>query len=117
MKELLKKVFSQKTSSLIFVGFGTFSIFTFIVIPCLISSLFILNLISVALGLFTIIFLYYYIKMDRFLSRFINVEPGETELDYINPNELKPKNKKIYKEFIDKESPVKFVKLKKKFNI
>lgn len=55
--------------------------------------------------------------MDRFLSRFINVEPGETELDYINPNELKPKNKKIYKEFIDKESPVKFVKLKKKFNI
>jgi len=33
MKQLLEKVFNKKVSSPIFVGFGTFAIFTFIVFP------------------------------------------------------------------------------------
>ena len=102
MKDLLKKVFSRKTSSPIFVGFGTFSIFTFIVFPGLTAANTILNILSGIVGLFTIMFLYYYINMDKFVDKYINIEPGETELDYINPEELKPKKKKIVK----KDNPI-----------
>jgi glucan phosphoethanolaminetransferase (alkaline phosphatase superfamily) len=97
MKELFKKVFSQKTSSPIFVGFGTFAIFTFIVFPGLTAANTTLNILSGIVGLFSLIFVYYYIKMDKFINNIINFEPGETELDYINPDELKPKRKRTVK--------------------
>lgn len=93
MKELFKKVFSEKTSSPIFVGVGTFSILTFIVFPGLTVANTILNILSGILGLFVLIFVYYYINMDKFVNHIINFESGETDLDYMNPNELK-KNKK-----------------------
>lgn len=93
MKDLFKKVFSQKTSSPIFVGFGAFAIFTFIVFPGLTAANTILNILSGALGLFTLIFVYYYINMDKFVDKVFHIEPGETELDYINPEELEPKKR------------------------
>jgi hypothetical protein len=114
MKELFKKVFSQKTSSPIFVGFGTFAILTFIVFPGLTVANTILNIISGILGLFTIIFVYYYINMDKFVGKFINIEPGETEFDYINPEELKPKKKRNLKQFDGVKSDEQFVKTRKK---
>lgn len=40
--------------------------------------------------------------MDKFVNNIINIEPGETELDYINPEELQPKKKKIVK----KQNPI-----------
>lgn len=97
MKELFKKVFSKKTSSPIFVGFGTFAIFTFIVFPGLTAANTMLNIFSAIVGLFTLIFIYYYISMDKFIDQIINFEPGETELDYINPEELQPKKKRTTK--------------------
>lgn len=97
MKDILKKVFSQKTASPIFVGFGTFAILTFIVFPGLTVSSTIVNIISGILGLFVLIFVYYYIKMDKVVNNLINFEPGETELDYVNPDELKPKKKRTVK--------------------
>ncbi len=97
MKDLFKKVFSQKTSSPIFVGFGTFAILTFIVFPGLTASNTILNIFSGIIGLFTLIFVYYYINMDKLVNDIMHIEPGETELDYINPEELKPKKKKVKK--------------------
>jgi glucan phosphoethanolaminetransferase (alkaline phosphatase superfamily) len=97
MKELFKKVFSQKTSSSVFVGFGAFAIFTFIVFPGLTAADTMLNVLSGIVGIFSLIFLYYYIKMDKFINNIMNFEPGETELDYINPNELKPKRKRTVK--------------------
>jgi hypothetical protein len=114
MKDLFKKVFSQKTSSPIFVGFGTFAIITFIVFPGLTAANTILNIISGILGLFTIIFVYYYINMDKFVDKFINIEPGETELDYINPEELQPKKKRNVKQFDGVKSDNQFVKTRKK---
>lgn len=97
MKDLFKKVFSQKTASPIFVGFGVFAIFTFIVFPGLTASNTILNILCGILGIFTLIFVYYYINMDKFVNNLVNIEPGETELDYINPEELQPKKKQTKK--------------------
>jgi hypothetical protein len=102
MKDLFKKVFSKKTSSPIFVGFGTFAIFTFIVFPGLTAANTILNVLSGFVGLFTLIFVYYYINMDKFVNNIINIEPGETELDYINPEELQPKKKTVKKKPVKK---------------
>ena len=110
MKELFKKVFSQKTSSPIFVGFGAFAIFTFIVFPGLTAADTMLNVLSAIVGIFSLIFLYYYIKMDKFVDQFMNIEPGETELDYINPKELKPKKKRNVKQFDGAKSEEPFVK-------
>lgn len=114
MKELFKRVFSKNTASPIFVGFGAFAIFTFIVFPGLTASNTIFNVLSGILGLFTLIFVYYYINMDKFVDKFINIEPGETELDYINPDELKPKKKKNPKQFDGVQSDKPFVKTRKK---
>ena len=97
MKDLLKKVFSKKTSSPIFVGFGTFATLSFIVFPGLTATNTILNILSGILGLFVLIFVYYYINMDKLVNNIMHFEPGETELDYINPDELKPKKKRTTK--------------------
>jgi hypothetical protein len=106
MKELFKKVFSKKTSTPIFVGFGAFAIFTFIVFPGLTAANTMFNILSGILGLFTLIFVYYYINMDKFVDQFINIEPGETELDYISPEELKTKKKSTKKKSTKSEFPI-----------
>jgi hypothetical protein len=97
MKQLLEKVFNKKISSPIFVGFGTFAIFTFIVLPGLTASNTILNILSGILGLFSIMFVYYYINMDKFVDKLMNIEPGETELDYIPKDEIEKIKKRITK--------------------
>jgi hypothetical protein len=97
MKELLKKVFSKKISTPVFVGFGVFAIFTFIVFPGLTVNNTFLNIISTIIGIFTLVYIFYYINGDKVYETFMNVEPGETELDFIPPEELKPKNKVVKK--------------------
>jgi hypothetical protein len=114
MKNLLKKVFSKKTASPIFVGFGAFAIITFIVFPGLTAADTMLNILSGVIGLFTLIFIYYYINMDLFIDKIINIEPGETELDYINPEELTSKKKRNPKQFNGVKSEEGFVKTRKK---
>ena len=114
MKQLFKKVFSQKTSSPIFVGFGTFATLSFIVFPGLTMANTVVNILSGILGLFVLIFVYYYIHMDKLIDSLMNIEPGETELDYINPDELKPKKKKNPKQFDGVQSEKPFVKTRKK---
>ena len=94
MKELLKKVFSKKTSSPIFVGFGAFAIFTFIVFPGLTVANTFLNILAALIGVFTLTFIFYYIEGDKIYKSITEIEPGETELDYINPEEIKPNKKK-----------------------
>ncbi len=97
MKELLKKVFSKKISTPVFVGFGVFAIFTFIVFPGLTVDNVFLNIITTLIALFTLVFLFYYINGDKVYDTFVNIEPGETEIDYVNPEELKPKKRTIRK--------------------
>ncbi len=110
MKQLLEKVFNKKISSPIFVGFGTFAIFTFIVFPGLTASNTILNILSGILGLFSIMFVYYYINMDKFVDKLMNIEPGETELDYIPKDEIE----KIKKGITKKEKVIIHPKVKNK---
>ncbi len=115
MKELLKKVFSVKTSSPVFIGFGTFAIFTFIVFPGLTVANTVLNVLSALIGIFTLTFIFYYLKIDKMYENFTHIEPGETELDYINPEELQPKKKKRNpKQFDGVKSDEPFVKTRKK---
>jgi hypothetical protein len=110
MKQLLEKVFNKKISSPIFVGFGTFAIFTFIVFPGLTAANTILNILSAILGLFSIMFVYYYINMDKFVDKLMNIEPGETELDYIPKDEIE----KIKKGITKKEKVIIHPKVKNK---
>lgn len=110
MKQLLEKVFNKKISSPIFVGFGTFAIFTFIVFPGLTVANTILNILSGIVGLFTICFLYYYINMDKFVDKIMHIEPGETELDYISKDEIE----KIKKKTTKKEKVIIHPKVKNK---
>lgn len=114
MKELFKKVFSEKISSPVFVGFGAFAIFTFIVFPGLTAANTILNIISALVGVFTLTFIFYYLKADKLYETFTDVEPGETELDYISPEELNPKKKRNPKQFDGVKSDEPFLKTRKK---
>ena len=90
MKELFKKTFNNKITTPIFVGLGTFAIFTFIVFPGLTAPSTIFNIVSGVVGLFTLVFVFFYLKDSDLLSEPI-IEPGETELDYIP--QPKPKRK------------------------
>ena len=97
MKELFKKVFAKKTATPIFVGFGAFSIFTFIVFPGLTVANSIINIIATLVGIFTLTFIFYYIDGDKFFITTTEVEPGETELDYLPKEEIIKKKRKVEK--------------------
>lgn len=97
MKDLFKKILSKKIATPIFVGFGAFAIFTFIVFPGLTTANTILNILSALIGLFTLIFVFYYVGGDKLLQTIAeDIEPGETELDYI-PKEEIVKKKRVVK--------------------
>lgn len=96
MKDILNKVFDKKIVKPIFVGFGTFAILTFIVFPGLTVANTVFNIISAIVGLFTLVFVFYYLKGDELYGS-TTIEPGETELDYISPEELEPKKKRTPK--------------------
>lgn len=110
MKQLLEKIFNKKVSSPIFVGFGTFAIFTFIVYPGLTAANTILNILSALVGLFTLVFIFYYIGGDKFVESITEIEPGETEFDYIPKDEVE----KIKKKTTKKEKVIVHPKVKKK---
>lgn len=110
MKQLLEKVFNKKVSSPIFVGFGTFAIFTFIVYPGLTDANTILNVLSALVGLFTLVFIFYYIGGDKMVETIKDIEPGETEFDYIPKDEVE----KIKKKTTKKEKVIVHPKVKKK---
>ena len=113
MKELFKKTFDNKITTPVFVGLGTFAIFTFIVFPGLTAASTIFNVVSALVGLFTLVFVFFYMKDSDLFAEPV-IEPGETELDYINPEELKPVKKRNPKQFDGVKSDEKFVKTRKK---
>ena len=87
MKELFEKTFNNKNVKTILIGLTVFLIFTFIVFPGLTVADTILNIISALIGIFTLVFLFYYIDGDKFFNT-PTIEPGETELDYIPKEEI-----------------------------
>ena len=112
MKELFKKVFSKKTATPIFVGFGAFAIVTFIVFPGLTAANTFINIMSVFIAVFVLVFVFYLLKIDKFVNP-EHIEPGETELDYI-PQEEIVKKKRNPKQSPEVKSEEPFVKTRKK---
>jgi len=113
MKEIIKKVFSKKVTTPVFVIFGFIGILNFIVFPGLTTADTGSNIVSALLAVVTLAFLFYYIDSFKLMEP-PKVEPGETELDYINPEELKPKRKRNSKQFPEVKSEEPFVKTRKK---
>jgi hypothetical protein len=106
MKEILKKVFDKKISLPIIIGSGTFAIFTFVVFPGLTAANTLVNILSGLLGLFTFVFIFYYLKLDKTYEQRSQLEPGETELDYVSKEELKPKKNTVVKKAKKSEYPL-----------
>jgi hypothetical protein len=113
MKEIIKKVFNKKVTTPVFVIFGFFGILNFIVFPGLTTPDTGSNIVSALLAVVTLAFLFYYIDSFKLMEP-PKVEPGETELDYINPEDLKPKKKRNNKQFPEVKSEEPFVKTRKK---
>lgn len=95
MKETLKKTFNLHVLVVVGVILGIILTFEFLVFPGLTASDTVLNIISLLLGVFSILFAFHFIqwkKLFDFLSDEDEViEPGETELDYVPKEEIKKK--------------------------
>ena len=91
-------------------------IFQFVITPTLSAASTILNIFGVAIGFVVGLFAYFYVDMliNGVPPSESTPEPGETELDYINPEELKPKKKRNPKQFPEVNSEETFVKTRKK---
>ena len=93
MKETLKKTFNPKVLSVVGVILGIILIFEFIVFPGLTASDTILNILSVLIGIFSLLFAFHFIQWKK-LFDFLSEEdeqpipPGETELDYVPQEEI-----------------------------
>jgi hypothetical protein len=112
MKETLKKVFKNKIVEPVMIGLGVFFTFTFIVFPGLTAADTIINIISALVGIFTLVFLFYYINGDKLFNQ-PTIEPGETELDYIPQDEI-VKKKRNPKQFDGVKNDGPFIKTRKK---
>jgi len=110
MKDILKKVFDKKTLLPILIGLATFAIFTFIVFPGLSTANTIINILSGLLGLFTLVFIFFYLRSDKtYYETPVDetiMEPGETELDYVSKEDLTPKKKTTRKKPKKPEFPM-----------
>jgi hypothetical protein len=113
MKEIFKKAFSVKSLEPFVVGISVILLLEFAIFPALTIANTFFNLLGGGLGVGLIIFLYEYVK-----KKIHNVVPdelpeGETELDYVNPEELKPKRKRNPKQFSEVKSEGPFIKTRK----
>jgi hypothetical protein len=100
MKEIVKKVFSKKVTTPVFVIFGFFGILNFIIFPGLTTPDTGSNIVSALLAVVTLAFLFYYIDSFKLMEP-PKAEPGETELDYIPKSDMgsigtKPKTQTDY---------------------
>lgn len=116
MKELLKKTFDTNVLAVVGVVLGLILTFEFIVFPGLTTSDTILNILSLLIGIFSILFTFHFIqwkKLFEFLSdNNETIPPGETELDYVPKEEIKKKRNPKQSSKTKSEEP--FVKTRKK---
>lgn len=120
MKETLKKTFNTNVLVVVGVVFGLGLIFQFIVFPGLTASDTVLNILSLLVGIFSLLFAFHFVqwkKLFDFLSddNEESITHGETELDYI-PKEEIVKKKRNPKQFDGVKSDEQFVKTRKKIN-
>ena len=112
MKEIFKKAFSIKSLEPFIVGIGVILLLEFAIFPALTIANTFLNLLGGGLGVGVAIFLYQYVK-KKVGNDPDELPEGETELDYVNPEELKPKKKRNPKQFPEIKSEEPFVKTRK----
>ena len=115
IKQTLKKTFDTDILAVVGVVFGIGIIFQFIVFPGLTASDTILNILSLLIGIFSLLFVFHFIqwkKLFDFLSQ-EEIKPGETELDYLPKKEI-IKKKRNPKQFPEVKSEEPFVKTRKK---
>ena len=118
MKETLKKVFDKRVLAVVGVVFGCGIIFEYIVFPGLTAADTFLNILSVLIAIFTILFTYHTVQWKD-LFEFLAVKdevipPGETELDYVPEEEIIKKKKTVKKKSVKKKVEEPKVKTKKK---
>ena len=114
MKEIFKKAFSMKSLEPFIVGICAILLLEFAIFPALTIANTFLNLLGGGLGIGVVIFLYQYLKKKIYDNPAETLEGGETELDYVNPEELKPKRKRNPKQFPEIKSEGPFIKTRKK---
>ena len=117
MRDAFKKCMNYQIVEPFAVGVISVLALEFIIYPGLTIASTVLNLISGSLLIGLIIFIVSYVKL-RYFDKKENEEvetpeSGETELDYVNPEELKPKKKRNPKQTFDGVDETKpFVKTK-----
>lgn len=96
MNKILKKVFTNKLTKILTTILISVLFYTFLVFPGLTLDNTFINLVSGVLGVLYLIFLFYFFNLDLLFTKEKEpeVEPGETELDYIPPTETKVKRKR-----------------------
>lgn len=106
MNELIKKVFSKKVITPIFVALGVFLVFTFIIFPGLTTNDGMINIVSALIGIFTLVFLFYYIDgfkviklTDEQIKEKLESELGPVIDEMAKDVLAKPKKKKTKPEF------------------
>ena len=111
MKETLNKVFGNKLIKSLTVLVVTSLVFQFVIFPGLTVADTIINIASGLLMLLNLIFLFYFFKIDSIFVEEIEVQvdPGETELDYIPPTETKVKVRKKRGSVLTEEEKTKIV--------
>jgi hypothetical protein len=81
---MFNQIFSKKVVVPFFQFVGIIAIFTFIVFPGLTAADTIVNIFSAIIGFFTLLALYYFVKSWFTIDESIKeIQPGETELDYV----------------------------------
>ncbi len=118
MKETFKKTFNTNVLTVVGVVFGIGLIFQFIVFPGLTASDTILNILSLLIGIFSLLFAFHFVQWKKLFESLSEddepIEPGETELDYI-PKEEVVKKKRTNKKKVEQPPVVKLsAKTKKK---
>jgi hypothetical protein len=109
MKQALTKLFRKENIEPILVGLGSFVLLTFIIFPGLISISTFKNISAGFGGIILLMFLFYYVRGEKTVESVKDIEPGETEFDYIPKEEIE----KIKKKTTKKENVVFHPKVKK----
>lgn len=113
MKEIFKKAFSMKSFEPFIVGICVILLLEFAIFPALTIANTFLNLLGGGLGVGLLIFLYEYVKKKIHNALPDELPDAETELDYVNPGELKSKRKRNPKQFPEIKSEGPFIKTRK----
>jgi hypothetical protein len=97
MKKTIQKIKEGGILEPIFTILFTLLLLTFVIYPFLTEASTIHNLLGLIFAVGIIVFDYYYFKSYFEKQEDIEIKPGETELDYLSQEDLKPKTKKTQK--------------------